>query len=80
LICSIGFDRKAEELSMPVSNVGVEIRKKGHVIPDRSSPGPMPRQDAGGSYDHEMHPQELMQLVGCHDRNAGSHDVAHRLH
>ena len=49
---------------MLVSNVGVEIRKKGHVIPDRRSPGPMPRQDAGGSYDHEMHRQELMRLVG----------------
>jgi hypothetical protein len=74
------FDRKAEELSMVASNVGVEIRKKGHVIPDRGSPGPMPQQDAGGSHGHEMHPQKLMQLVGYHDQNAGRHDVAHRLH
>ena len=59
---------------------GVEIRKKGHVIPDRGSPGPMLRQDAGGSHDHEMHPQELMQLTGCHDQDPGRHSVAHRLH
>jgi hypothetical protein len=37
----------------------------------------MPQQDAGGSCDHKMHPQKLMQLVGCHDQNAGGHDVAH---
>jgi hypothetical protein len=72
------FDRKAEGLFMAPSNVSVEIRKKAHVIPDRDSPGPMPQQDAGGSRDHEMHLQKLMQLVGCHDQNAGRHDVAHR--
>jgi hypothetical protein len=36
----------------------------------------MSQQDAGDCHGHEMHPQKLVQLVGCHDPNAGKHEEA----
>ena len=38
---------------------------------DGGSP-PMSLQDAGDCHGHEMHPQKLVRLVGCHDSNAAS--------
>jgi hypothetical protein len=78
---------QAKELSMIPSrmipsNMGplpAEPVQKRDAIADRGDPGPMPQQDAGGSHGHEMHPQGLVQLVGCHDANAGKHEAAHRL-
>jgi hypothetical protein len=32
--------------------------------------GPMPQQDMSDAHGHEMHPQKLVQLVGCHDDGA----------
>jgi hypothetical protein len=61
------------------SNMGAEIPKKGHMIPDRGGPGPMPQQGAGGSRGDEIHPQKMPQLVGYHDQNADRHEEA-RLH
>lgn len=29
--------------------------------------GPMPQQNMSDAHGHDMHPQELVQLVGCHD-------------
>lgn len=64
---------------MMVSSMGAEIPEKGHMIPDRGGPGPMPQQGAGGSRGHEMHPQKLLQLVGYHDQNADRQEKG-RLH
>ena len=56
-----------------------ELSQKKHMISDYGAPGPMPQQDADGFHGHEMYPQKLVQLVGCHDQNAGKHEVGHRL-
>jgi hypothetical protein len=37
--------------------------------------GPMPQQNMSDAHGHDMHPQELVQLVGCHD---DSGDIAKR--
>lgn len=44
---------------------------------DSGAPGPMSQQDAGDSHGHEMHPQKLLRLVGCHDPHAGKHEDTH---
>lgn len=31
--------------------------------------GPMPQQNMSDAHGHDMHQQELVQLVGCHDDN-----------
>ena len=55
--------------------------QKEDVIADRGAQGPMSQQHADDSHGHEMHPQKLVQLVGCHDPDAGKHEeAAHRLH
>ena len=43
---------------------------------DSGAHGPMSQQDAGDSHGHEMHPQKLVRLVGCHDPHAGKHEDA----
>jgi hypothetical protein len=78
---------QAKELSMIPSKViasnegpvPAESSQEKDVIADRSAPGPMPQQHAGDSHGHEMHPQKLVRLVGCHNSNAGKHEVARRL-
>jgi hypothetical protein len=47
-----------------------ESPRKTDVIGDGGVPGPMPQQDAGDCHGHDMHPQKLVQLVGCHDPHA----------
>jgi hypothetical protein len=47
-----------------------ESPRKKDVIGDGGAPGPMPQQNAGDSHGHDMHPQKLVQLVGCHDPHA----------
>jgi hypothetical protein len=69
---------QAKELSMIPSNGGsasAELPQKKHMISDCGAPGPMPQQDVVGSHSHEMYPQKLVQLVGCHDQNAGKHAI-----
>jgi hypothetical protein len=43
-----------------------EFRRKGRVNAQSRVPGPMPQQNAMDSHGHEMYPQKLVQLVGCH--------------
>jgi hypothetical protein len=50
--------------------MSAESPRKRDVIADRGVPGPMPQQVAGDCHGHEMHPQKLVRLVGCHDPNA----------
>jgi hypothetical protein len=47
--------------------------KKKDVIIERGPHGPMSQQNADGSHGHEMHPQKLVRLVGCHD-SAAKHE------
>jgi hypothetical protein len=61
-----------------VDSVPAEFLHKRDVIADCGARGPMSQQHAGDSHGHEMHPQQLVQLVGCHDPNAGKHEGAHR--
>jgi hypothetical protein len=64
------------------SNVGLvsaEFPQKRDVIADRGALGPMSQQRADDPYGHEMHPQKLVQLVGCHHPHAGKHEVTDRL-
>jgi hypothetical protein len=64
-----------------VGSVPAETPQKEDVIADRGAHRPMSQQHAGDSHGHEMHPQKLVQLVGCHDPNAGKHEeAAYRLH
>jgi hypothetical protein len=63
-----------------VGSVPAEFTRQRDVIADRSAHGPMSQQQAGDSHGHAMHPQKLVQLVGCHDSNAGKHEGAHRVH
>jgi hypothetical protein len=78
---------QAKEASMVASNMGssAELPQKKDITgkdiaPDGGAHGPMPQQDTADCHGHEMHPQKLVQLVGCHDLNAGQHETAHRLH
>jgi hypothetical protein len=73
---------QAKELSMIPSNTGsvpAEFPQKRDVIADCGD-GPMSQQHADDSHGHEMHPQKLVQLVGCHDPHTGKHEGGHRLH
>jgi hypothetical protein len=54
--------------------VPAEPRRKKDVVADGAQ-HPMSQQDAG-SHGHEMHPQKLVRLVGCHDPKARKHDEA----
>jgi hypothetical protein len=53
--------------------VPAKSSKKRDVIVERGPHGPMSQQNAAGSHGHEMHPQKLVRLVGCHD-NAAKHE------
>jgi hypothetical protein len=60
---------KAKELSMNASNMGsvpAQSPQQRDAIADRGDHGPMPQQHAGDSHGHDMHPQRLVRLVGCH--------------
>jgi hypothetical protein len=51
-------------------SMSAESPRKRDAIADGGAPRPMSQQDAGDCHGHEMHPQKLVQLVGCHDPNA----------
>jgi hypothetical protein len=37
---------------------------------------PMPQQQASGDHGHEMHLQQFVRLVGCHDLNPRKQEAA----
>jgi hypothetical protein len=53
-----------------------EPQQQTDVTADCGAQGPMSQQDAGDCHGHEMHPQKLVRLVGCHHPNAGKHEGA----
>jgi hypothetical protein len=65
---------------MITPNVRIALGEAKHLVADSGTQGPMSQQDAADCHGHEMHPQEFVQLVGCHDSNAGRHQTAYRLH
>ena len=61
--------------------VPAEFPRKRDMTADGGAHGPMSQQHADDAHGHEMHPQKLVQLVGCHDPNAGKQEeAAYRLH
>jgi hypothetical protein len=40
--------------------------------------GPMTEQDMRNAHGHDMHPQKLVRLVGCHDVSPHKPDDAER--
>jgi len=63
-----------------VGSVPAELPQKEDGIADRGAYSPMSQQHADDAHGHEMHPQKLVQLVGCHDPSAVKREGAHRLH
>ena len=63
-----------------VGSVPAKFPQKRNGIADRGAQGPMSQQGAVGSHGDEMHPQKLVQLVGCLDPSAGKHEVTNHLH
>ena len=63
-----------------MGSVAARFPQKRDMVADWGAQGPMSQQDAMGGHGREMHPQKFVQLVGCHDSNAGKHEVANRLH
>ena len=42
--------------------------------------GPMSQQGSMGGYGHEMHPQEFLRLVGCHEAGRKKPDDELNMH
>jgi hypothetical protein len=66
-----------------VGSVPAELPQKEQKedgIADRGPQSPMSQQHADDAHGHEMHPQKLVQLVGCHDPSAVKREGADRLH
>ena len=40
--------------------------------------GPMTQQDMRNAHGHDMHPQKLVRLVGCHDMSVRKSEDAER--
>jgi hypothetical protein len=65
---------------MIASNMGsvpAAFPQEADAIAESGTQGPMSQQDAVGSHGHEMHPQKLVRLVGCHDSNGGRRQVTY---
>jgi hypothetical protein len=64
------------ELSMIASYMGrvpVEFSQKKATTADAcGAQRPMSQQGGVDSHGHEMHPQELVRLVGCHVNESGN--------
>jgi hypothetical protein len=66
--CSRRSIWQAKELPMipsDVASVPAELPQKEAAIADRGVHRPMSQQHA--DHGHQMHPQKLVRLVGCHD-------------
>lgn len=71
-------------MTMTTSHVGpvpVELPQNKGLIADSGAPGsdqgPMSQQDAADCHGHEMHPQEFVRLVGCHESRHRAEDHLH---
>jgi hypothetical protein len=50
-----------------LSREPAELQQKKDPIADGGAQGPMSQQNAADCHGHEMHPQEFVRLVGCHE-------------
>jgi hypothetical protein len=58
------------ELSMIASNMGsgpAEASQKTEATAEGGARRPMSEQNSVHGHGHEMHPQKLVRLVGCHE-------------
>jgi hypothetical protein len=53
--------------------VAAQFSSNRDVGADGGDQGPMSQQNTHGSSSYELHPQKLVQLVGCRDLNAIAH-------
>src|SRR5690349_12565954 len=63
-----------EELSMRDSNRTPASVPPSHDENLAGDCGPMAQQNMRGAHGHDMHPQKLVRLVGCHDISARKPD------
>jgi len=71
--------------SVTASRVTASTPKPSSPLPSSAEPrhdkdvsadcGPMSQQNMSDAHGHDMHPQELVRLVGCHESDA---DAARR--
>jgi hypothetical protein len=60
-------------IASSMGRVPVELSQKKATIADACGvPRPMSQQGGVDSHGHEMHPQELVRLVGCHANESGN--------
>src|ERR1700674_1755882 len=68
--------RRSYSMNSRKTLVLAEFPLKRDVAADCRSQGPMSQQNTDGSGRNELHPQKLVQLVGCRDPNARKHEGA----
>ena len=54
-------------VSKPASKPGPASSPSAHEGDRACDCGPMTQQDMRKAHGHDMHPQKLVRLVGCHD-------------
>ena len=52
--------------------VAAQFSSSRDVGADGGNQGPMSQQNTNGPDSYELHPQKLVQLVGCRDLNANA--------
>jgi hypothetical protein len=65
-----------KELSMTASTMGPASTEHPREKNGATHCPPMPQQQASGDQGHEMHPQQFVRLVGCHDLNPRKQEAA----
>jgi hypothetical protein len=61
-------------ISSDVASVPAELPQREAAIADRGAHRPMSQQHA--DHGHQMHPQKLVRLIGCHDPSAVKREAA----
>ena len=65
-----GFAGRRRYPMISNKTVAAQFSSSRDVGPDGGNQGPMAQQNTHGSGSYELHPQKLVQLVGCRDLNA----------
>ena len=67
-------------ITSDLARVPAELPQEKDLIAESGAQGtiqgPMSQQDAADCHGHEMHPQKLVRLVGCHESNAARDQAA----
>jgi hypothetical protein len=59
-----------------MSSAPAELEQKA---PAPANCGPMTQQGTLGGHGHEMHPQEFLRLIGCHQSGREKDEIARPL-